>query len=161
MRQLKIYLDTSVINFLFHEDVPELRKITETFFENHVRRGEYDVYVSDVVVREIEKTPGRAKRDQLLGVIRNSRLTVLALTDEAERLAAAYIEGGAIPPSKIEDAQHVAIATCSQLDLLLSWNFKHLANIRRQIAVRAINEREGYLHPLRLTTPMEVAYEND
>ena len=34
MKKLKIYLDTSVINFLFADDVPEFRKITEDFFEN-------------------------------------------------------------------------------------------------------------------------------
>jgi len=161
MRPLRIYLDTSVINFLFHEDVPEFRKITETFFENHVRRGEYAVYVSDVVLEEIGETPDEARRDRLLGVIRDYRLSILPLTEEASQLAATYMAGGAIPPAKIEDARHVAIATCSQMDILLSWNFKHLANIRKQVAVRALNEREGYLHPLRLTTPMEVVYESD
>jgi len=161
MRQLKIYLDTSVINFLFHEDVPELRKITEEFFEKHVSRGEYAVHVSDVVLQEIDETPDQAKRERLLGVIRGFGLRVLPLTDEAIRLASTYMTEGAIPPAKLEDARHVAIATCNQMDLLLSWNFKHLANIRRQTAVRAINEREGYFYPLRLTTPMEVTYEND
>lgn len=39
MKKLKIYLDTSVINFLFADDVPEFQKITEDFFENYVKKG--------------------------------------------------------------------------------------------------------------------------
>ena len=161
MKKLKIYLDTSVINFLFHEDSPEFRKITKEFFENYVKPAVYEVYVSEVVVGEIEKTPDPAKRGQLLAVLGDYRLTVLPLTEEAFRLAATYVEAGVIPARKVEDARHVAIATCNDLDILLSWNFKHLANIRKQIAVRAINEREGYFYPLTLTNPMEVLYEND
>jgi len=46
------------------------------------------------------------------------------------------------------------------MDILLSWNFKHLANIKKQMGVKLVNERNGYLYPLLLTTPMEVLYED-
>ena len=90
MKKLRLYLDTSVLNFLFAEDVPEFKKITEEFFENYVKKGKY--------------------------------ITI---------------------------------------DILVSWNFKHLANIQKQIAVRIVNEKEGYFYPLLLTNPMEVIYENN
>ena len=61
----------------------------------------------------------------------------------------------------MEDAQHVALATCYQMDFLLSWNFKHLANARKQTAIKVINETEGYFYPLTLTNPMEVMDENE
>ena len=41
MKKLKIYLDTSVLNFLLADDVPEFRKITEEFFEGYVKKGKY------------------------------------------------------------------------------------------------------------------------
>lgn len=47
------------------------------------------------------------------------------------------------------------------MDVLLSWNFRHLANIKKQISVRIINEKNGYFYPLALTNPMEVMSEND
>ena len=72
MKKLKIYLDTSVINFLFADDVPEFRKITEDFFENYVKKGKYLVYVSDVVIAEIEKTKYGDKKKLLLEVIEKS-----------------------------------------------------------------------------------------
>jgi hypothetical protein len=161
VKQLQIYLDTSVISFVFADDAPELRKVTLDFFQNYVGTDAYRVYVSDTVIREIDETPDHARRAQLLGVVRDYHLRVLSLTPEAERLAHVYVEDGVMPASKIDDARHVAIATCNQLDILLSWNFKHLANIRKQIAVRVVNVREGYFYPLTLTNPMEVLYERD
>jgi len=161
MKRLRIYLDTSVINFLFVDDAPEFRKITEDFFRNYVKPQKYEVYVSNVALAEIERTPDEERRSQLLGAIREYGLNLLTVGDEAARLADVYLQEGIVPAKKIEDAQHIAIATCHQLDVLLSWNFKHLANIQKQWAVRIVNEREGYFYPLLLTNPMEVLYEND
>lgn len=161
MKKLKIYLDTSVINFLFADDVPEFKKVTEEFFENYVKKGSYLVYISDVVIREIEKTRDETKKSKLLRTVRDYSLQILTLTEEADKLANIYIKEKIIPPQKIEDAQHIAISTCSQIDILLSWNFKHLANIQKQNNVKIVNEREGYFYPLILTNPMEVLYEND
>ena len=160
MKKLEIYLDTSVINFLFADDVPEFKKITEDFFENYVKKGKYLVYISDVVIAEIEKTKSRDKKKLLLEVIERYSLRILALDETSNELADIYIREKIIPLQKIEDAQHIAIATCNQIDILLSWNFKHLSNIQKQISVKIINEREGYFYPLLLTNPMEVVYEN-
>lgn len=85
----------------------------------------------------------------------------MRLDRDSDALANVYIREEIIPQRKIEDAQHIAISTCNQIDILISWNFKHLANIQKQIAVRIVNEKEGYFYPLLLTNPMEVMYEND
>lgn len=161
MRKLKIYLDTSVINFLFADDVPEFKKITEDFFENYVKKGKYIVYISDVVIAEIEKTKDEIKKKQLLEVIERYSLKILTFDKVSDELAKVYIKEKIIPPKKLEDAQHIAISTCNQIDVLLSWNFKHLANIQKQLSVKVINEKEGYFYPLILTNPMEVLYESD
>ena len=161
MKKLKIYLDTSVINFLFADDVPEFRKITEDFFENYVEKGKYLVYISDVVIAEIEKTKYDNKKKLLLDVIEKYSLRILILDETSDALANVYLREKIIPPKKLEDAQHIAIATCNQMDILLSWNFKHLSNIQKQIGVKITNEKEGYFYPLILTNPMEVVYENE
>lgn len=161
MKKLKIYLDTSVINFLFADDVPEFRKITEDFFEHYVKTAKYIVYVSDIVIAEIEKTKSADKRKQLLEVVERYSLRILALDEASDALAAVYIREKIIPKKKLEDAQHIAIAACNQMDILLSWNFKHLSNIQKQFGVKIANEKEGYFYPLILTNPMEVVYEND
>lgn len=161
MRKFKLYLDTSVLNFLYADDVPEFKKVTEDFFENYVKKGKYIVYISDVVIREIEKTKDKNRKIKLLELIKRYSLKILTLDIDSDVLANVYIREKIIPARKIEDAQHIAIATCNQIDILVSWNFKHLANIQKQIAVKIVNEKEGYFYPLVLTNPMEVIYEND
>jgi hypothetical protein len=161
MKILKIYLDTSVINFLFAEDAPDFKRVTIDFFEHYVRRKVYHVYVSEVVIREIEQTSDANQKERLLNVIAEYDLRVLPLTDEANKLALLYLAERILPEKKMDDARHIALTTVNQIDILLSWNFKHLANFNKQLAVKVINEREGYFYPMLLTNPMEVLYEDD
>ena len=156
MKKLKIYLDTSVINFLFADDVPEKQEITKEFFENFVAKGKFIVYVSDVVIEEIEKTENVKKKKMLLEVIAKCSLEVFPLTKEAVDLANKYLDKKIIPEKKVEDARHIAIATINECDALLSWNYKHLANINKERKIIATNLEEGYNYLLRLVTPMEV-----
>jgi len=53
MRKLRLYLDTSVWNFYYADDAPEKREITRQFFEN-LQSGQYEIFSSGVVIREIE-----------------------------------------------------------------------------------------------------------
>lgn len=161
MRLLKIYLDTSVISFLFADDAPEFKAITKDFFDNYVKKEKYIVYISDVVIAEIEKTRNEDKKKLLLKVIEDYSLRILSLDSKADDLAKVYVREKIIPPQKLEDAQHIGIATCNKVDILLSWNFKHLSNIQKQISVKIINERAGHFYPLILTNPMEVVYEEN
>ena len=57
MKPLRIYLDTSVLNFLFADDAPQYRIATREFFDLHIRRRVHSAYVSGVVVEEIAATP--------------------------------------------------------------------------------------------------------
>lgn len=56
---------------------------------------------------------------------------------------------------------HVAISTVLEFDILLSWNFEHLANINKQIQINALNEKLGYLKRLNLLTPLGVMGNED
>ncbi|MFV1976376.1 MAG: hypothetical protein ACC651_11560 [Candidatus Scalindua sp.] len=162
MKKIKIYLDTSVINFFYADDVPEFKKVTEEFFA-YVKNGQrYDVYISDIVINEINKTDNLTKRYKLLSIIELYKLTKLPNNRDVEisGLAEMYLNKGVIPRSKIEDALHIAYAVVFEMDLLLSWNFKHLANIKREREVLLVNMENGYNYPLRIVTPMEADYED-
>jgi len=156
MKKLKLYLDTSIINFLFAEDEPEKQKITEEFFENSVAKGKFKVYVSDVVIGEIKKTKDTKKRKILLDVVAKYKLEVFPLVEEAVDLSNKYLAKKVIPEKKVEDARHIALATINECDALLSWNYEHLANINKERKIIAANLEEGYNYPLRMITPMEV-----
>lgn len=161
MRQLRVYLDTSVINFLFAEDAPDFRAATVDFFTR--RSPARALFGSRVVLAEIGNDPNDKHRALLLEALNKYAVSILptSMEEEVESLAKAYMMEGAIPVSKPADALHVAYATVHGMDILLSWNFKHLANIRREERVLAVNIRNGYRLPLRIVSPLEMDDEDE
>jgi predicted nucleic acid-binding protein len=158
MKKLRIYLDTSVISFLFADDAPEKWDITREFFEGYVAPRVHEVWISEVVIRELRRTRNAAHRSQLLAVVTGYGLARLLMEPEEQlvALAEAYVREGVIPRKKYDDALHVAISTMRGIDVLVSWNFEHLANVKKERRVSAVNEANGYFRLLRITTPLEV-----
>lgn len=163
MKKLKIYLDTSVISFIYADDSPEKQNITREFFEQYI--SVYDVYISDLVLTEIENTSNPILRNQLKEIVTEYNLQVIEIDikdrDTVFNLAHEYIKEGVIPPNKLDDAIHIAICVLYEFDILLSWNFRHLANINKQIRINVVNKKEGYLKELFLLSPLEVLYEKE
>jgi predicted nucleic acid-binding protein len=156
MRKLKLYLDTSVLNFVYADDAPDLKRVTVDFFERYA--SEYLLFISRVVVEEIAETPDPERRQRLLDLIPRHAIAETVVPDEVELawLAGEYLKRGIIPASKMNDALHVAYAVLTEMDVLLSWNFKHLANIRKEARILAANIELGYRYPLRIVSPMGV-----
>ena len=160
MKKLAVYLDTSIINFLFADDAPAQRDITREFFSDIVRNRVYNIYISSFVVDEIKRTPDPVHRQRLLNVITEYEIEIVNAAnfhDEVVALADKYAEFHVVPENKYEDALHVALCTIINIDVLLSWNFRHLSNINKERKFNLINLQEGYSKPLRITTPFEVA----
>ncbi|MCA9413061.1 MAG: type II toxin-antitoxin system VapC family toxin [Candidatus Omnitrophica bacterium] len=161
MPRFKVYLDSSAISFLYADDAPDFQSVTRDFFENYSHN--FDLFISQVVLREIDRTVDAALREALKRVVEEYPISILA-EDEAEEvddLAAAYLDAEVLPRSQIEDAYHVAYATVHEMDILLSWNFKHLANVNREVRIQEANRVRGYWKPLRIVSPLEVVSEND
>lgn len=158
MRKYKIYLDTSIVNFIYAEDSPDYQKITIDFFDNYLY--DYDVYISDIVIIEIEKTQNEDHKKKLYEIIDKYNLEIYNdITEEINDLAEMYIKENIIPENKKEDALHVAFSTIYEFDVLLSWNFRHLANLKKQIIINALNKMEGFTKELLLLNPLELIYE--
>jgi predicted nucleic acid-binding protein len=130
MKKVKIYFDTSVISFLFADDSPDFKSITINFFENYSK--EYDLYISEIVLLEINKNPDELLKTDMLNIIDKYNIQTLEYNLEIDEIAKKYILSKIIPERKIEDALHVAYTTYYEIDILLSWNFKHLANIKKE-----------------------------
>jgi predicted nucleic acid-binding protein len=163
-RKIKIYLDTSVINFLFSEQSPEKREVTIEFFTNFVSTEIYDTYISDVVVAEIEETKNEEKKQALLDVITNFPIKYVDISKSTEivDLANLYLDENIIPKKNEADAYHIAIAVVNNIDVLVSWNYKHLANYNRKKKIISVNILNNYFYPFDILTPPEVMdYEND
>ncbi|OAD23098.1 hypothetical protein THIOM_001075 [Candidatus Thiomargarita nelsonii] len=158
MKRLKIYFDTSTINFLFADDAPQMRDATIEFFENFVKTGKYEVYISDIVLTEIEATNDSDKRDKLLNTTKTYPILFVdeQMSTEIVRLTELYLNKGILPIRSKADAFHIAICVVNQIDILLTWNYKHLANFNRKQKITQVNRENNYLHPLEILTPFEV-----
>ncbi len=155
MRKLKLYIETSTWNFLFAQDSPEKMATTKDFFEL-VRQGIYDIYVSDIVFLEIDRATDDI-RLKLSKLISEYAPKEIKSNPEAEDLAEEYLTRKIIPPSKMEDALHIAIATVQELDAVITWNYRHLANLRKAELFYSVNVEMGYHKRLEIITPMEVS----
>lgn len=154
MRKLKLYIETSTWNFIFADDAPEKKAITKAFFDVLVK-GHYDIYVSNIVLLEVSKA-SVVVRERLEDLINKYKPQMLESSVETKVLAELYIKRGVIPAAKVEDALHVAIASVAEMDALITWNFKHLANLKKTEYFYSINIEQGYWKKLEIVTPMEV-----
>ena len=153
-----IYLDTSVINFLFADDAPDKKEDTIEFFENFIKTGIYNCFISDYVVSEIEDTREIEKRNKLLKVISDYGLEFLELPEgpEIDNLALEYVNRGIIPAKKLTDAYHIAICVICKINYLVSWNYKHMANVNKEKSVNVLNMENNYSEGIRIVTPLEL-----
>jgi hypothetical protein len=153
MRTPRAYLETSVFNFVFTDDAPELKKDTLKLFEE-IRQGKYEPYASVYVVEELEDAH-EPKRTQMLNLITDYNITMLETSDEADSLADIYVTDGIIPRKYVADARHIAIASVHGLDFIVSLNFKHIVKRKTVMMAEVVNLREGY-NRIGIFSPKEV-----
>jgi predicted nucleic acid-binding protein len=142
MNRPKLYLDTSVISHLFHDDVPDKHTDTLTLWEQ-LKSGEYEVIISDHTIEELSKSPPELFESML------AKLTEIAITqvDENETtiaLAEDYLKYGVLSAKSRDDCRHIAIASVTGCRYILSWNFKHFVNIKTIEKVQGVNKILGY-----------------
>ena len=137
MRRLKIYIDTSVIGGYFDQ---EFETETKELFDKFVRH-EYDVVISDLTRSELIGAPDNVKTlFQTLGLSPE----LILITSEAISLANEYMKEKVVGETSKDDCLHIALATIGKIDILVSWNFKHIVNIKRIRGYNAINILNGY-----------------
>lgn len=78
--------------------------------------------------------------------------TVLGITDEMEIVAHKIIEMVILTKKSYDDCQHIAAAVIYGCDCIISWNFKHIVNIKTIRGVRAITNLKGY-KPIEILNP--------
>jgi predicted nucleic acid-binding protein len=154
VHKLSIYVETSVWSHAFAEDAPESRAATERFLED-AREGKYDLFVSDVVLDEFRRASDELER-LLRGLVSDLNPVFLEFDEDCFSLSQEFLQHGIVPPSKVDDARHVAVAVANELDILLSWNYRHLVNVRRREMFHQISVNNGFYKPIQIITPSEV-----
>jgi len=146
---LRIYVDTSVFGGCFD---PPFREESLRFF-GLVRENRIRVLLSSVTFEELALAP-ESVRGVLAG-LPPANLEEVPLGEQTIELRDAYVRAGVVTPKSREDATHVAAATVSGADAIVSWNFRHIVRLDRMKAYNAINERSGYGR-LTIISPREV-----
>jgi predicted nucleic acid-binding protein len=139
---LRIYLDTSVLGAGLDDESSSRVEITGRLFSWIVTRG-HVACISAVTRKEIDAAPNRV-REHIRGVLSTLDLEVLGETDESIELARAYIEKEALGANAIDDARHLAVAAVHGVDVVVSWNFRHMVNYFKRQRVHAINLEFGW-----------------
>lgn len=145
----RIYVDTSVIGGC--ED-PQWREDSRRLMERF-GRGELVLVVSDITLAELADAPANVRGH--LSKVATAHIETVQLTAESQELGDAYIAEGVIATKLRADAQHIGIATVARVDVLVSWNFKHIVNLRRIHGFNSVNLRRGY-PLLEIRSPREV-----
>ena len=137
MRQ-RIYIDTSVVGGYYDE---EFKEATIQLFER-LDKNEVIFVVSDLLDLELINAP-QLVREHLLKYSAD-KFQRVELTKEAIILADTYIEEKVVGSTSLEDCRHIALATIYKVDVLASWNFKHIVNLQRIKGYNSVNVRLGY-----------------
>ena len=142
MRKLKVYLDTSVVSYLYQVDAPEKMQNTLDLWELF-RNKTYEVYISDIVIREISGC-NEEKLKILLDYLDQIDYNIIETTEDTVELAGKFIDFGILKQKSFDDCQHIAAAILAGCDIIISWNFKHIVNVKTIRGVKIITTLEGY-----------------
>lgn len=153
MLKLRVYIDTSVLGGCLDEGFKE---DSVQLFDEFVK-GMKTLVISDVLLFELEGAPKEVKN--ILRKVPIENIEYVSLNEESISLANTYIEEGSVAEKSLSDARHIAIATVERVDVLVSWNFKHIVNINRIHLLNSANLKLGY-PILDIRSPKEVLYES-
>jgi hypothetical protein len=153
-----VYLETTIISYLVARPSRDLlvaahQQSTQDWWAT--RLGSFNCYVSQVVIDEASN--GDPDEIQKRAAI-IADLPVLEVNQASEPLTLAILAIGVIPARAVRDAAHIAVATVHEVDYLLTWNCKHLANAQIIRRIAGVCERLGHRMPI-ICTPEELMEE--
>ena len=147
--KLRINTDTSVLGGCEDEEFRDAsRRLMDAFVA-----GDLTLVLSDLTLRELEEAPDPVTR--AVARVPEAHIELVSVSAEAEELADSYVQEDAIGAGMRADALHIALAAVARVDVVVSWNFKHIVNLKRLRAYNAVNLKRGY-PLLEIRTPREV-----
>ena len=147
----RVYVDNSVVSGMFDDHMPERVEQTRLFWDN-VSSGKIRVIVSEVLQDEMIKAPQAVR--VFFNDLPKTQIERIVLSDEAKELAEQYIAKNVIGKSSRTDCQHIAIATITKADAVVSWNCDDMVNPNRIPKYNEINKLHGY-EEVEILTPSE------
>jgi len=155
MKTQCIYLDTSVIGGCFDDEFT----IWSNALLKDIGSGLFRGVTSDIVKAEIADAPKNVREQFLIFLEMNPEY--LKINEEAIGLVDIYLEHKILAERFRNDMLHIALSTIADVDILISWNFRHIVRYDKIRQFNAINLEQGY-HTLDIYSPREVtSYEKE
>ena len=151
MKIQRIYIDTSVIGGCFDAEFSQWSKGLLKDF----KKGLFIPAISEITQAEILDAPDNVK--EIYEEFLQAGSQILPISNEAYDLADAYQRRKILTPKFYDDGMHIALATIAEVDLLVSWNFKHIVHFDKIRMFNSVNLERGY-KPLQIFSPREVTY---
>ena len=151
---MRIYIESTIPSYVVARPARDLlqaarQQLTCDWWD--LKREHHELFTSQVVLDEITEGEAVMAR-QRLKLLRG--LPLLEPTDAANELGSEILHSGLLPDWADGDAAHIALATVHEMDILLAWNCRHIANVAIQQRLRRLAEQNGYTLPS-LATPEE------
>ena len=89
----------------------------------------------------------RAQKTQLIDCLNEIQFTTLDITEDVTKVAKKIIEMGILTQKSFDDCQHLGVALINECDCIISWNFKHIVNVKTIRGVRLKMRSRGYPLP--------------
>jgi len=149
-KTLRIYVDTSVIGGCIDpEFAPWSNGLMKDFHEEN-----FKPVISEVVTLELEFAPDSIK--QVYASLQRLGAEILQVSEKALELADTYQEREILTPKYYDDGLHIAMATVAEVDVLVSWNFRHIVHLNKIRMFNAVNAELGY-RSMEIYSPREVS----
>lgn len=149
MKVLRVYVDTSVLGGCFDREFELWSKGLMEDFQN----GQFRAVLSDVTAAEVMDAP-EPVRDVYADLL-SLGAEILPVTPEVLGLRAKYLERGVLRTRFENDMLHIALATVADVDVLVSWIFRHIVRLEKIRLFNAVNIELGY-KALTIYSPREV-----
>lgn len=150
-KHFRLYLDTSVFGGYFE---PEFAEHSKKLIRGLVK-GQSTLIISEILQTEIDKAPEQVR--ELLYSIPQKYTEFIPIDDGVAALYQQYLAKKVVPAKSLNDAAHVALATVSRADAIISWNFKHIVRLDRIKGFNQVNFEMGY-RDIFILSPREVEF---
>ena len=151
MRPLRVYIDTSVIGGCCD---PEFAVWSNGLMKDF-ELGRLIPVISDLVDEEISRAPATVQ--EIYDDLCELNPERIELTLDIQTLAMRYLTRKILTKKFLDDAVHIALATFAKVDVLVSWNFRHIVHYDKIRLFNSVNLEFGFL-PLEIRSPKEVTY---
>jgi len=146
---LRVYIDTSVVGGCFDDEFSdESRTLIDM-----AKSGELILLISNILVDELTQAPEKVQ--QVVTDLPPDAIEILEENSDSHVLRDLYLQAGVVGVTHFNDAHHVAIATVSNADMIVSWNFKHIVHYDKIRRFNEVNQKAGY-NEIKIFSPLEV-----